>query len=80
MSLPKFRALAERVGAAEALVPAAVDRIAAAARAAGLPIASHDDDSIGARNAHRARGGSDSANSRRARTSRRRRGPPAIGW
>ncbi len=38
-----FRAVAERAGAQAALVPAARQRIAAAAQAAGLPLASHDD-------------------------------------
>ena len=47
----------------ESLVPAARDRIAAAARAAGMPMASHDDDTIASRDAsaNAARG---SANSR----------------
>lgn len=58
MSLPEFRALAERVEATHALVPAALERIAAAARAAGLPIASHDDDSVAVRDVYRARGAS----------------------
>ena len=37
-------------------VPAGLDRIAAVARAAGLPMASHDDDSIAARDGFRGRG------------------------
>lgn len=49
MSLDDFRAVAEAVGARAADVPAALARIAAAARAAGLPMASHDDDSLAAR-------------------------------
>ena len=43
MSLEEFRTLATRVGAREDEVPAAAERIAAAARAAGIPMASHDD-------------------------------------
>jgi alpha-D-ribose 1-methylphosphonate 5-triphosphate diphosphatase len=53
LSLADFRALAERVAARAAEVPAAQARIAAAARAAGLPMASHDDDSIAARSSFR---------------------------
>ncbi len=56
MKLDAFRALAERVGARAPEVPAAQARIAAAARAAGIPMASHDDDSIATRNAFRAEG------------------------
>ncbi len=56
MKLDDFRALAEQVGARESAVPAALERMAAAARAAGLPMASHDDDSIARRDAFRARG------------------------
>ncbi len=56
MGLPEFRVLATRGGAAAGSGAAAPDRIAAGARAASLPVASHDDDSLGARNAHRARG------------------------
>jgi alpha-D-ribose 1-methylphosphonate 5-triphosphate diphosphatase len=56
MALEAFRALAERIGARAAEVPAAQARIAATARAAGLPMASHDDDSIAARDAFRAEG------------------------
>jgi alpha-D-ribose 1-methylphosphonate 5-triphosphate diphosphatase len=56
MALEAFRALAERIGARAAEVPAAQARIAAAARAAGLPMASHDDDTIAARDAFRAEG------------------------
>ncbi len=56
MSLAEFRALAGRIGAQAEAVPAALDRIAAAARAGGLALASHDDESIAMREAHRARG------------------------
>jgi alpha-D-ribose 1-methylphosphonate 5-triphosphate diphosphatase len=56
MKLADFRALAEQVGAREHAVPAALDRIGAAARAAGLPMASHDDETIATRRAFRARG------------------------
>ncbi len=56
MTLEAFRALADRVTARAGDVPAALDRIAAAARAAGVALASHDDDSIETRSAFRARG------------------------
>ncbi|GAC1342094.1 MAG: alpha-D-ribose 1-methylphosphonate 5-triphosphate diphosphatase [Acetobacteraceae bacterium] len=56
MSVPEFRALAERAAAFADRVPAATARLAAAARARGLPIASHDDDSVPARDAYRALG------------------------
>jgi alpha-D-ribose 1-methylphosphonate 5-triphosphate diphosphatase len=46
MDLAAFRALAERVGAREAEVAPARDRLAAAARAGGVPMASHDDDTV----------------------------------
>jgi alpha-D-ribose 1-methylphosphonate 5-triphosphate diphosphatase len=49
MPLAAFRALAERAMAFTPDVPAAAARLAAAARAAGLPIASHDDDSVATR-------------------------------
>jgi alpha-D-ribose 1-methylphosphonate 5-triphosphate diphosphatase len=42
---PAFRALVARVYARSAEVPAALERLAAAAVNAGIPIASHDDDS-----------------------------------
>jgi alpha-D-ribose 1-methylphosphonate 5-triphosphate diphosphatase len=48
--------MAEQIGARAAQVPAALDRIGAAARAAGIPMASHDDDSLATREAFRARG------------------------
>ena len=53
MKMAAFRTLAERIGASADLVPAALQRIGAAARAAGLPMASHDDDSIGRRDMFR---------------------------
>jgi alpha-D-ribose 1-methylphosphonate 5-triphosphate diphosphatase len=56
MKLDDFRALAAEVGAREHAVPGALDRIGAAARAAGLPMASHDDETIAMRRAYRARG------------------------
>jgi alpha-D-ribose 1-methylphosphonate 5-triphosphate diphosphatase len=49
MKMDAFRALAEGVAARADAVPAALERIAAAARAAGLPMASHDDDSLAVR-------------------------------
>ncbi len=56
MGVAEFRALAERVGGQAAEVPAAMQRIAAAARLAGLPMASHDDDAVAGRDAFRALG------------------------
>src|SRR6185369_11588669 len=56
MKLDDFRALAERVGARAPQVPDALERMAAAAREAGLPMASHDDETIDTRQAFRARG------------------------
>ena len=56
MKMPDFKALAERIASAADLVPAALDRIGAAARAAGLPMASHDDDSLARRDYFRAQG------------------------
>ena len=56
MKLDAFRALAARIGARGAEVPAAQARIAAAARTAGIPMASHDDDSIATRDGFRAEG------------------------
>ena len=56
MTLDAFRALAERIAAYESDVPAALERISAAARAARIPIASHDDASVAARDAFRALG------------------------
>jgi alpha-D-ribose 1-methylphosphonate 5-triphosphate diphosphatase len=56
MTHAAFRALADRVAARAAEVPAARARIAAAARAAGLPMASHDDATPEDRAAFRALG------------------------
>ena len=56
MKMGEFKALAERIGSAADSVPAALDRIGAAARAAGLPMASHDDDAIARRNYFRGQG------------------------
>jgi len=56
VSLDAFRALGQAVAARAPAVPAARDRIAAAARAAGLPMASHDDDTIETRAHFRALG------------------------
>ncbi|WP_428483140.1 alpha-D-ribose 1-methylphosphonate 5-triphosphate diphosphatase [Rhodopila sp.] len=56
MKLAAFQAMADRIASHADAVPAGLDRIAAAARAAGLPMASHDDDSIAARDGFRARG------------------------
>ena len=56
MTTTAFRALADAVAARAAEVPGAQQRIAAAARAAGLPMASHDDDTVDARDGFRALG------------------------
>jgi len=56
MKMGPFKALAEAVAARAGEVPSGLDRIAAAARAAGLPMASHDDDSIELRDGFRQRG------------------------
>ena len=56
VSLEDFRTLATGIGGREAEVPAAADRIAAAARAAGIPMASHDDVSPESRAAFRSEG------------------------
>jgi alpha-D-ribose 1-methylphosphonate 5-triphosphate diphosphatase len=56
MAPDAFRALAEQVGARRAAVPAARARLAAAARAAGLPMLSHDDATAEARLGYRALG------------------------
>jgi alpha-D-ribose 1-methylphosphonate 5-triphosphate diphosphatase len=56
MTLDAFRALATAIGARVAEVPAALARIAAAARASGIPMASHDDASPESRAAFRAEG------------------------
>jgi alpha-D-ribose 1-methylphosphonate 5-triphosphate diphosphatase len=56
MKMAAFQAMAHHVAAQADAVPAALDQIAAAARAACLPMASHDDDSIAVRDGFRARG------------------------
>jgi alpha-D-ribose 1-methylphosphonate 5-triphosphate diphosphatase len=56
MSLTAFSALADQVAARADAVPPAFQRIAAAARAAGIPMASHDDDTVAGRDAYRAVG------------------------
>jgi alpha-D-ribose 1-methylphosphonate 5-triphosphate diphosphatase len=56
MKIDTFRAIADEVISRADAVPAALDRIAAAARTAGLPMASHDDDTVAARNSFRSRG------------------------
>jgi len=56
MQLVSFRELAARIAGFAPDVPAARDRIAAAARQAGIPMASHDDDSIAVRDSFRALG------------------------
>jgi alpha-D-ribose 1-methylphosphonate 5-triphosphate diphosphatase len=56
MKMDDFIALADRVGARDAEVAAALAQIAAAARDAFLPMASHDDDTIATRQAFMARG------------------------
>jgi alpha-D-ribose 1-methylphosphonate 5-triphosphate diphosphatase len=56
MALADFRVLGERIGARASEEPAALERIAAAARAAGLPIASHDDGTVAARDHFRDKG------------------------
>lgn len=56
MSLDAFRALADRIATLGAGVKAGRARLAAAARAAGLPMASHDDESVAMRDAFRALG------------------------
>jgi alpha-D-ribose 1-methylphosphonate 5-triphosphate diphosphatase len=56
MTLAEFRSLAERIAARAHEVPAALERIGAAARQAGVTLASHDDATIAARRAFRAQG------------------------
>ncbi|HSU06047.1 MAG TPA: alpha-D-ribose 1-methylphosphonate 5-triphosphate diphosphatase [Acetobacteraceae bacterium] len=57
MSLAQFRTLASDIAARAAEVADGLDRIGAAARTAGIPLASHDDDTLAVRAAFRARGG-----------------------
>ena len=56
MSLAEFRGLTDRIAARADQVPDALDRLGAAARGAGIPIASHDDYHVDVRNAFRDRG------------------------
>jgi alpha-D-ribose 1-methylphosphonate 5-triphosphate diphosphatase len=56
MKMDAFRVMADGVAARAAAVPAALEQMAAAARAAGLPMASHDDDSTAVRDGFRALG------------------------
>ena len=56
MKMADFKALAGETAARSHAVPAALDQIAAAARAKNLPMASHDDDTIEARNRFRGLG------------------------
>ena len=56
MSLDAFSALARRVASREAAVPAGLERLASAAHAAGVPMASHDDASLADRHRFRALG------------------------
>ena len=56
MKLDAFRELADRIGARSADVPAALDRIGAVARDAGIPLLSHDDCTTEMRDAFRSRG------------------------
>ena len=56
MDIDAFRALADQVSARADAVPAALERVAAAAREARVPMASHDDATIATRTAFRARG------------------------
>ena len=56
MTVESFRALAEAAYARDAEVPEAAARLAAAARARGLPMASHDDATVADRAKYRALG------------------------
>lgn len=56
MKLETFGAMAKEIACRADAVPTALDRIASAARAAGLPMASHDDNSIAARDQFRGLG------------------------
>jgi alpha-D-ribose 1-methylphosphonate 5-triphosphate diphosphatase len=56
MALADFRALTERIAGRAAEVPAVLERIGAAARAAGVALASHDDATVATRAEFRALG------------------------
>ncbi len=56
MPMDRFRAFTDRIASRANEVPAALERIGAAARAAGLPMASHDDDTLPVRARFRALG------------------------
>jgi len=56
MKLHDFHVLAEQVASRAPEVPEALERMAIAARAAGLPMASHDDATVESRQAFRSRG------------------------
>jgi len=56
MGLEEFRALGGSVEARASEIEPALERLAAAAAAAGLPMASHDDDTLAVRDTHRRRG------------------------
>jgi alpha-D-ribose 1-methylphosphonate 5-triphosphate diphosphatase len=56
MKLETFGAMAKKIASRADAVPTALDRIASAARVTGLPMASHDDDSIAARDQFRSLG------------------------
>jgi alpha-D-ribose 1-methylphosphonate 5-triphosphate diphosphatase len=56
VSVERLRTIGERAAARAAEVEGALDRLAAAARAAEIPMASHDDDSVSGRDIFRARG------------------------
>jgi alpha-D-ribose 1-methylphosphonate 5-triphosphate diphosphatase len=56
MPMPAFREFTDRIAARANEVPAALEQIGAAAREAGLPMASHDDDTLPVRARFRALG------------------------
>ena len=56
MKMEAFQAFTDRIAARADEVPAALERIATAARAAGMPMASHDDDTLAVRARYRALG------------------------
>jgi alpha-D-ribose 1-methylphosphonate 5-triphosphate diphosphatase len=56
LTMDAFRAFTDRIASRAGEIPAAHERIAAAARTAGLPMASHDDDALSVRSRFRALG------------------------